>query len=195
MVAGNLDDSKSLKEAFRGANVIFGGTDFWQHLNDPATHKLAGEQKRTPNEVAYDREVAQAKAIIDAAATNADNLERFVLSTLSEARKWSGGLINWNLHFDAKAEATNYLKATYPELWVKTSLLQLGFYANNWKSSGTPTKQKDGSFVVSLPISGDRKLPMADPVADTGKSSVLSIKDLSDSLRAFHEGTGRATSR
>jgi hypothetical protein len=170
VVAGNLDDPKSLEETFQGANVIFGGTDFWQHLNDPETHKLATEQQRTPNEVAYDREVAQAKAIIDAAATKIDTLDRFVLSTLSEARKWSGGLIKWNLHFDAKAEATNYLKVTYPELWAKTSLLQLGYYANNWKSfSGTPRKQEDGTFVVSLPISGGRKIPMADPVADTGK--------------------------
>jgi hypothetical protein len=170
MVVGNLDDIESLKEAFQGADVIFGGTDFWQHLQDPATHKLAAEQNRTPNEVAYDREVAQAKAIVDAAATHVDTLDRFVLSTLSEARKWSGGLIKWNLHFDAKAEATNYLKATYPGLWAKTSLLQLGYYANNWKTfSGTPMKQEDGSFVVSLPMSGDRKLPVADPVADTGK--------------------------
>jgi hypothetical protein len=169
VVPGNLDDPESLEEAFQGANVIFGGTDFWQHLNDPATHKLATEQQRTPNEVAYDREVAQAKAIIDAAATNIDTLDCFVLSTLSEARKWSGGLIKGNLHFDAKAEAKNYLKATYPELWAKTSLLQLGYYANNWKSfSGTPTKQEDGTFVVSLPISGGRKIPMTDPVADTG---------------------------
>jgi hypothetical protein len=176
VVAGNLDDPKSLEEAFQGANVIFGGTDFWQHLNDPATHEVATEQNRTPNEVAYDREVAQAKAIIDAVARNVDNLDRFVLSTLSEARKWSGGLIKWNLHFDAKAEATNYLKATYPDLWAKTSLLQLGYYANNWKSSsGTPVKQQDGSFVVSLPISGDRKIPMTDPVADTGKPHVASI--------------------
>jgi hypothetical protein len=175
VVAGNLDDPKSLEEAFQGANVIFGGTDFWQHLNNPATHKLATEQQRTPNEVAYDREVAQAKSIIDAAATNIDTLDRFVLSTLSEARKWSGGLIKWNLHFDAKAEAKNYLNATYPELWAKTSLLQLGFYANNWKSSGTPTKQEDGTFVVSLPISADRKIPMTDPVADTGEHHVSSV--------------------
>jgi len=165
VVAGNLDDLESLKNGFKGANVIFGNTDFWGHLNDPATHKLAAEQKRTANEVAYDREVAQAKAIIDAAAAHAGTLDRLVLSTLSEARKWSNGTIKWNLHFDAKAETENYLKETYPELSAKTSLLHLGSYASNWK----PEKQEDGSFVLSLPMSGDRKIPMVDPVADTGR--------------------------
>ncbi|KAI4629791.1 uncharacterized protein J4E87_002978 [Alternaria ethzedia] len=165
VVAGNLDDLESLKNGFKGANVIFGNTDFWGHLNDPATHKLAAEQKRTANEVAYDREVAQAKAIIDAAAAHAGTLDRLVLSTLSEARKWSNGTIKWNLHFDAKAETENYLKETYPELSAKTSLLHLGSYASNWR----PEKQEDGSFVLSLPMSGDRKIPMVDPVADTGR--------------------------
>jgi len=169
VVAGDLDDLESLKKGFQGANVIFGTTDFWGHLNAPATHKLAAEQKRTANEVAYDREVAQAKTIIDAAAAHVDTLDRFVFSTLSGARKWSKGTIKWNYHFDAKAEAEDYLKETYPELSAKTSLLHLGYYANNWKAfSGKPEKQEDGSFVVSLPISGDKKIPMVDPVADTG---------------------------
>jgi hypothetical protein len=175
VVAGNLDDLESLEKGFHGANVIFGTTDFWGHLNDPATHKLAAEQKRTANEVAYDREVSQAKAIIDAAAAHVETLDRFVLSSLSEARKWSNGTIKWNLHFDAKAEAENYVKETYPELSAKTSLLHLGYYANNWRAfSGTPEKQEDGSFVVSLPIGGDKKIPMVDPVADAGQSHLHS---------------------
>ncbi|CAN9297446.1 unnamed protein product [Alternaria alternata] len=169
IIAGDLDDLESLKKGFEGANVIFGTTDFWAHLNAPATHQVAAEQKRTANEVAFDREVQQMKAIIDAAAAHVGTLDRLVLSTLSSARKWSNGSIKWNYHFDAKAEAENYLKDTYPELWAKTSLLHLGYYASNWKNfSGKPEKQEDGTFVVSLPISGDKKIPMLDPVADTG---------------------------
>jgi hypothetical protein len=170
VVAGDLDDTQSLKKAFEGANVIFGTTDFWQHLLNPENHKLAAEQGRTPNEVAYDREVAQGKAVVDAAAANVATLDRFVLSTCSESRKWSNGTLKWVLHFDAKAETVNYLKATYPELWAKTSLLQLAYYVTNWRSfSGTPKKQEDGSFKVSLPMSGDRKIPIVDPASDTGQ--------------------------
>ncbi|CAO2651638.1 Nn.00g042080.m01.CDS01 [Neocucurbitaria sp. VM-36] len=178
LIAADLDDLQSLKSAFHGANVIYGSTDFWQHMQDPATHERAKERNVTPNEIAYDREVEQGKAIVDAAAANIKSLDRFVISTLSEARKWSNGTITWNLHFDAKAEAVNYLKATYPDLWAKTSLLQLGYYANNWKSfSGTPKKQEDGTFKVSLPMSGDRKIPIVDPVADTG-NFVKTLVDL-----------------
>jgi hypothetical protein len=170
VVAGELDDTNSLKDAFKGADVIFGFTDFWQHLANPENHKLAAEQGRTPNEVAYDREVAQGRAIVDAAAANVATLDRFVLSTCSESRKWSNGEIKWCLHFDAKAEAVNYLKATYPELWAKTSLLQMAYYVTNWRAfSGTPKKQADGSFVVSLPMSGDRKMPIVDPASDAGQ--------------------------
>jgi hypothetical protein len=190
-VAGDLDNLESLKKAFSGANVVFGSTDFWQHLQDPNTHQLAAEQKRTPNEVAYDREVAQGKVIVDAAAANIATLDRFVLSTLSEARKWSNGTILWNKHFDAKAEAVNYLKATYPELWAKTSLLQLGYFASNWKSfSGTPTKQEDGTFKVSLPLSGDRKLPIVDPNTDTGTPFSLPRGVCIDCFRLLRQGLG-----
>ncbi|KAI1512229.1 NmrA multi-domain protein [Pyrenophora tritici-repentis] len=169
VLAGDLDDLESLKKAFQGANVIFGTTDFWGHMSDPATHKLAAEQKRTPNEVAFDREVSQAKNIIDAAAATVDTVDRFVLSTLSDTRRWSNGALMQNYHFDAKAEAVYYLKATYPKLMEKTSPLMLGYYANNWKSfSRAPKKQEDGSFVVSLPIGGDSKIPMTDAAADTG---------------------------
>jgi hypothetical protein len=107
---------------------------------------------------------------VDAAAANVHTLERFILSTCSDSKKWSSGVIKWCLHFDAKAEAVKYCKETYPELWEKTSLLQLAYFANNWKGlSGTPKKQVDGSYVVSLPMSGDRKMPIVDPVRDTGR--------------------------
>lgn len=112
----------------------------------------------------------QVKALVDSAAANVATLERFVLSTCSDSKKWSGGEIKWCLHFDAKAEAVKYCKETYPELWKKTSLLQLAYFANNWKGlSGMPKKQEDGSYVVSLPMGGDRKMPIVDPVRDTGE--------------------------
>jgi hypothetical protein len=190
VVAGKLGDVESLKKAFEGANVIFGFTDFWQHLTNPESHKLAAEQGRTPNEVAYDQEVAQGKAIVDAAAANVATLDKFILSTCSEARKWSHGTIRWVLHFDAKAEAVNYLKASYPELWAKTSLLQMAYYVTNWRSfSGTPKKQDDGSFVVSLPMSGDRKLPIVDPSSDCGQLDPMAALIRANSNRVLREGS------
>ena len=136
-----------------------------------------------------------AKGIIDAAAATIDTLDRFVLSTLSEARKWSNGTIKWVLHFDAKAEAVDYLRSTYPDLLAKTSFLHMGYYATNWKAfNGMLKKQDDGSFVVSAPMSGDKKIPMGDAAADTGTYSVffeekkdIVVKLTVLSQRSFHE--------
>jgi hypothetical protein len=115
--------------------------------------------------------VAQGEAISAAAALNGATLTRFKLFTCSVVRKWSNGTIKWVLHFDAKAEAVNYLRTTLSELWAKTSLLQLANYVTNWRtSSGTPKKPDDGSFVVRLPMSGDRKISIVDPASDCGQS-------------------------
>ncbi len=142
MVAGDLNDVDSLKSAFSGANVIFGVTDFWQGANDPVNHEKAAKEGRTINEICYDIEVQQGKNIVDAAASTVDTLDRFVLSTLSHARKWSKGKITWNFHFDAKWAAVEYLRATYPELDKKTSLLQVALFMTNWKMGATMAPQK-----------------------------------------------------
>jgi hypothetical protein len=175
MVAGELDNVDSLKAAFKGANVAFGATDFWQFMQDQGVAEQAKKEGRTPNEVAYDRELQHGKNIVDAAAANIDTLDRFVLSTLSPAEKLSGGKIKWNKHFDAKWAAVEYLKATYPDLAKKTSFVQLGLFATNWKSGAAPKKQDDGTFKASLPMSGDRKFGMVDPRADTGMYSPTKV--------------------
>ncbi|USP81338.1 hypothetical protein yc1106_08612 [Curvularia clavata] len=177
MVAGDLDVPDSMEKAFHGANVIFGTTDFVQHLQDPQIIANAGA--RHVNEVATEREFEQAKRLIDAAAAHTSTLERFILSTLSDCKGLSGGKIQYNLHFDCKWAAVEYLQERYPELWKKTSLLQLGIFASNWRVPYyTPKKQADGSFKVSLPMSGDKKFPIIDPNSDTGvlTQALLKIK-------------------
>ncbi|KAF1927327.1 NAD(P)-binding protein [Didymella exigua CBS 183.55] len=143
---GDLDDAESLCKALRGANIVFGVTDFWQHLKDP-------------------------KALIDAVAATLPDLERFIISTLSSARDASEGAIDFNLHFDSKAEMLKHLKKRYPELWAKTSLLTLGCYAGNWKlykdGAGRPGKIDDGVYKIYLPRDGDTPLPFVEPNADT----------------------------
>jgi len=170
MVAADLNDVESLKAAFKGANVAFGVTDFWQSVKVPANHALAAKEGRTVNEVAYDIEVQQGKNIVDAAAATVNTLDRFVLSTLSHTAKWSKGTITFNLHFDAKWMAVDYLRATYPELAKKTSFLQVGLFATNWKSGPTmaPQKKGDGTYFLRIPMNGDAPIPMVDPRADTG---------------------------
>ncbi|KAF2477402.1 NAD(P)-binding protein [Lindgomyces ingoldianus] len=169
MVAGDLDHIESMKKAFKDANVIFGNTDFWQHMKSPATAERAQKEGRTPNEVAYDLELEQGKNMVDAVAANVDTLDRFVLSTLSDSKKWSKGKITFNLHFDSKSQVAKYVSEKYPELAKKTSFVQLGVFASNWKDGmPVPKKQENGTYKVSLPMGGDRKFPMVDPRADAG---------------------------
>ncbi|EXM15787.1 hypothetical protein V3481_006651 [Fusarium oxysporum f. sp. vasinfectum] len=169
IVAGDLDVPGSMEKAFRGANVVFGTTDFVQHLQDPKIIASARAQNRPINELATERELEQAKRLVDAAAANVDALDRFVLSTLSDTKGLSQNKIRYNLHFDCKWGAVEYLKDKYPKLWDKTSLLQLGIFASNWKVPYyTPRKQVDGTFKISLPMSGEKEFPIIDPNADTG---------------------------
>ncbi|KAF2270297.1 NAD(P)-binding protein [Lojkania enalia] len=169
MVAGDLDDVESMKKAFKGANVIFGATDFWQHFRNPASHEEANKRGITPNEVACEREAAQGQNLADAAASVIGTLDRFILSTLSSAKTWSKGAITFNMHFDSKAEAVFYLKEKYPALDKKTSYLQLGIFTSNWKEGQVPKKLEDGSFRMEFPMSGDKKFPMVDARRDTGQ--------------------------
>lgn len=65
-----------------------------------------------------------------------------MLSTLSPTKKWSQGKYIHNFHSDAKWEAVEYLKATYPALEKKSSYLQVALYLSNWRNSqlGRPNK-------------------------------------------------------
>ena len=116
------------------------------------------------------------QALIDAVAATLPSLERFIFSTLSSARVASKGAIPFNFHFDSKAEMVTYLKAEYPALWAKTSLLTLGCYAGNWKlykyGAGRPEKVGDGVYKVCLPMNGHQALPFVEPNNDTGKNPI-----------------------
>ncbi|KZL73585.1 NmrA-like family protein, partial [Colletotrichum tofieldiae] len=171
LVKADLNDVFTLIPAFAQSTVIFGVTDFWGVVWDPKYQALSGSTGRPINEIAYDLEVQQAKNIIDAANSTIETVDRFVFSTLSATKQWSKGKYTHNFHFDAKWEGVKYLKATYPALDKKTSLLQVGLYIDNWKKGLTmarPRKQPDGTFVFNLPMSGDALIPMVEARENTG---------------------------
>lgn len=139
----DLDDVASLQKAFTGTNAIFGVTDFWQFPEKPSTHEMAKAEGITWNEACYRQELQQGKNIIDAAAqvVGEGKLERFVFSSLSDAKKTSKGKYSWVYHFDSKAHVLDYLKekakgeSTYKALSEKTSDVQIGFYLDNWSKN------------------------------------------------------------
>lgn len=166
VVKADLDDVESLKAAFGDVDAIFGVTDFWQFLPQyqNSTQEVWDQVKAqysdgappspsngetTWNEASYLREFQQGKNIIDAAAQVASGLDRLVLSSLSDARKTSGGKYTWVYHFDSKAHYVNYLKSKaasgeskYQLLLDRTSYVQMGYYLDNWKMNPFFTPKK-----------------------------------------------------
>lgn len=147
VVKADLDDPASLSPAFEDAHVIFAVSDFWGLYGDPANPPKAAAAAQPLNVWAANHETQQLKDVIDAAA-KVPSLGHFVLSSLSDATKWSGGKYSHVYHFDSKAKAETYGRENHPELWAKTSIFQAGYFLNNF---------------VSNPITLPRKVPCWPP--------------------------------
>jgi NmrA-like family len=146
-------------------------TDFWAPFFNPAS-KAKLRPGQTINEYCYEMELQQGKNIANAVATIANTtLELFVWSGLSNVKKWSKGKYTWVYHFDSKAAVTDYIQETLPSLAKKTSVVQIGWYADNWKKMPVfaPYKAADGVYELANYIPGDAMCPWVDTRSDTGK--------------------------
>ena len=131
MVAADLDDCQSLDAAFAGANIIFSVTNYWEPFFRPDYRETAKGLGVTCRRYAYDVEYSQGKNIADAAAKVVDTLDNngFLVSTLSHARKCSGGKFTDLYHFDSKADIfPDYVREEHPALAAKMSCVQTGFF-------------------------------------------------------------------
>lgn len=131
IVQADLDDVKSLKIAFEGANVIFTVTNYWEPFFRPDCREEAREQGISCRKYAYDVEYRHGKNMADAAATVTATLEPngFLVSTLSHARKCSKGTFKELYHFDAKAHIfPDYVNENHPILAAKMSCIQTGYF-------------------------------------------------------------------
>ncbi|GFF30051.1 hypothetical protein IFM51744_01013 [Aspergillus udagawae] len=146
----HIDTPATLSAAFEGANTVFAVSDFWGLHGDPAN-----KDKAKPN-------------IIDAVA-KAPAWQRFILSSLSDATKWSKGKYTHVYHFDSKAKAEVYSRETYPDLWAKTSIYQAGLYLSNYTLNWMTNifKNSDGVVQFIVHVDPDVKLPFAAAEEDT----------------------------
>jgi len=131
VVSAELDDVETLKGAFKGANVIFSVTQYWEPFFRPDCRAKAAELGISCRQYAYDVEYRQGQNIADAAATVTGSLDEngFLVSTLSHAGKSSAGKMTEVYHFDSKAEIfPDYVKEQYPELAKKMSCVHTGYF-------------------------------------------------------------------
>ncbi|KAL7904116.1 hypothetical protein GGI35DRAFT_490824 [Trichoderma velutinum] len=170
IVKGDAEDIESIKTALRGASVVFGNTVFPEAFSNPTaenTPTLAPGQSL--REWCYETELRHGKNIADAVAT-VDTLDLFIWSSLSDAKKWSGGKYTGVYHFDTKAHVVDYIHNIYPNLAKKMSILQMGLFVTNWRwgQAAVPwEKRSDGSMVLRVPGSGDVPIPLVVP-SDAG---------------------------
>jgi uncharacterized protein YbjT (DUF2867 family) len=155
VVAADLDDEDSLKNAFNGAYGAYCVTFFWNHFSP-------------------EKEMAHAKALAEA-ASNA-KIKHVIWSTLDDTRKWIP-LSDDRMptlkgkykvpHFDAKGESNHF----FTGLGLPVTLLNTSFYWDNFIYFGLgPRKGPDGKLAITLPM-GDKKLPGI-AAADIGKCAL-----------------------
>lgn len=177
IIQADLDDEKSLYPAFEGANAIFSNTDFFVHF-----FGALASGNESSLQYAYDREVEQGLNVARVAASPSviSTLDRFVYSSLSDARKWSNGKFPNSWHNNSKVDVIKSIGTRFPELANRMSFVQLGHYVTNWKTFPpmAPEKQADGSFVVKRTFSPELKMPFVNPQADTGEFVKALVLDL-----------------
>jgi NmrA-like family len=147
----DLNDSTSLSQVFQNAHAIYLVTDFWATPLEPETE--------------FKQATAALKVI-----SGLPSLEHLVWSSLPSMTAASNGRYKNVLHFDSKARITEHLKATYPDLWRKTTELWIAPYFQNWVKFPMfgPEKRTDGVWELKTVDEGMCK-PMVD-VGDTGKT-------------------------
>ena len=159
VVAVDVDNYYSLKNAFTGAYGVFAVTFFWEHFS-------------------AEKETAEAKSI--AKAAKEANIKHIVWSTLEDTRNWIPLSDNrmptlqgkYKVpHFDSKGEAEKY----FTELNLPVTFLMTSAYWENLIYFGWgPTRGQDGKLALNFPM-GDKKLP-AIAVEDIGKSAYAIFK-------------------
>jgi len=143
VVAADVDNVESLKEAFKGAYGAFCVTFFWAHFSP-------------------EKEMAEVKAMAEAAKHA--GLQHVIWSTLEDTRKWVPlsdnrmPTLNGKYkvpHFDGKGEADK----TFTDRGVPTTFLLTSFYWDNFIYSGMgPQQGPDGKLAITFPMD-DKKLP------------------------------------
>ncbi|EKD14779.1 uncharacterized protein L3040_004001 [Drepanopeziza brunnea f. sp. 'multigermtubi'] len=166
VVQADLEDVESVKRAFQGANMIFSVTNYWEPFFRPDARAAAERQGLSCKMYAYEVEVRQGRNIADAAASpeivkGLDEMG-FIASTLSYAKKCSGGKYQNLYHFDAKAEVFPfYVEGKYPELSKKMSCVQTGYFMTSYRLAPGAyfSKLPNNTFQMSFPTSPSSPVP------------------------------------
>ncbi|KAK7219504.1 hypothetical protein V2G26_007507 [Clonostachys chloroleuca] len=131
MATCDFNDPSSLDSAFKGASGIFSVNDFWVYFRNAGKRGEAEAKGENWDALSRDNDTQKIKNIADA-ASSVPTLERFVLASMANSNKLSGGKYAECYHFEGKTIAEDYCRESQPEFWKKTSVLYVGFYLENY---------------------------------------------------------------
>lgn len=163
VVAADLDNVESVKQALKGSYGAYLVTNFWEHFS-------------------AEKEQQQVSDFADAA--KAENVKHVVWSTLEDTREWVP-LDNDSMptlqgkykvpHFDGKGAADKY----FVEKGVPTTNFRTSFYWDNFIYFGMgPKKGEDGKYHIYFPMDDKKLAGMA--AEDIGKCAYGIFKKGSD---------------
>ncbi len=142
VVAADIDDAASVRQALEGAYGAFFVTFFWMHFSP-------------------EKESAQVKVFAEAAKYA--GIQHAIWSTLEDTRKWYSldddrmPTLHGNYkvpHFDGKGQSDHY----FTDAGVPTTFLLASFYWDNFIHFGLgPKRGEDGKLTLTMPM-GDKEL-------------------------------------
>lgn len=142
VVAADIDDAVSVRQALEGAYGAFFVTFFWTHFSP-------------------EKESAEVKVFADAAKDA--GIQHAIWSTLEDTRKWysidddSMPTLQGNYkvpHFDGKGQSDHF----FTDAGVPTTFLYASFYWDNFIHFGLgPKRGEDGKLTLTMPM-GDKEL-------------------------------------
>jgi len=150
----DLDDTKSLTEAFKGCYGVYGVTDFWA---------LYPIHKYNQAETAA-HETQHGKNLVDAA--KAAGIQHFVWSTLDH-----GDTVHCP-HFRSKYNVNAFVEAS----GIPYTLFYTSCYYSNLIGFKMLNAEDDGTYTLNIPIPSDIKIHWFDG-ADVGRWVLPILKD------------------
>ncbi|KAJ1731002.1 hypothetical protein LPJ72_004175 [Coemansia sp. Benny D160-2] len=175
LVAADINDTASLEKAFKGADFVFGMTQFFQ----PEIADKVGSGN-------LDTEYIQGKNIIDAAI--AVGVKNIVMSTLPSMKEISGGKYSKVLHFEGKHRVEEYLKSKADK--IRGATIYLGFYMENYLQFSQISSEDKATVEFTFPFPPTTEIPLAEAAKDTGGVVAYIIANFDDFVGKATEVSG-----
>lgn len=145
VVAADVNDPESLRNAFKGAEIVFSYT---VTIYDGKTKE---------------HEIQDGRALADAVV--ATKVPKYIWSTLPNTRKIAGSVLKGLDHFDGKAEVEDYIR-TLP---IRSAFFAPGCFMQNFQHGLLPRPLGEGLWAIAGPVSPETPLALIDILGDTGK--------------------------